>query len=197
VKRRLLLAVVLLSCALAAAVVLRHSFQGVAGGNGSPAGPLDPGSVLVGQDLEAQSRDLDRQLQNTDVQRELLTRLSADLIDDNADHVSTTAALLRLAGHEAHTALTSADALEAAGRLRPEVVLLDLGLPGMDGYELARQMKTRGEAPPPFFIAITGFGQEEDRRRCWDAGIPLHLLKPVDPDYLLNVLARFSQFIKD
>ena len=79
-KRRLLLAVVLLSCALAAALVLHRGFTD-AGGNGSPAaGALDPGSVLVGQDLEAQSRELDRQLQSTDAHRELLDRLSADLI---------------------------------------------------------------------------------------------------------------------
>jgi hypothetical protein len=75
VKRRLLLAVGLLSCALAAAVLLRRSLPD-AGGNG----PLDAGSVLAGQDLEAQSRDLDRQLQNTDAHREVLDRLSADLI---------------------------------------------------------------------------------------------------------------------
>jgi hypothetical protein len=81
VKRRLLLAVVLLSCALAAAAVLYRSLQDAAGGNGfSAAGPLDPGSVLVGQDLDAQSRELDRQLQSTDAHRELLDRLSADLI---------------------------------------------------------------------------------------------------------------------
>src|SRR5262249_34383638 len=65
---------------LAAVLVLRHSFPGAAGGNGSRAGPLDPGSVLVGQDLEAQSRELDRQWQSTDAHREVFDRLSADLI---------------------------------------------------------------------------------------------------------------------
>jgi hypothetical protein len=81
VKRRLLLPVVLLSCALAAAAILYPGLPDAAGGNGSPAaGALEPGSVLVGQDLEAQSRELDRQLQSTDAHRELLDRLSADLI---------------------------------------------------------------------------------------------------------------------
>jgi hypothetical protein len=80
VRRRLLLAVVLLFCALVAAAVLRHSFPGAAGDSGPPAGPLDPGSALVGEDLEAQSRELDRQLQSTDAHRQLLDRLSADLI---------------------------------------------------------------------------------------------------------------------
>jgi hypothetical protein len=79
-KRRLLLVVVLLSCTLAAAVVIRRSLPDAAGGNGPPPATLDAGSVLAGQDLEAQSRELDRQSPNTDAHREVLTRLSADLI---------------------------------------------------------------------------------------------------------------------
>ena len=123
------------------------------------------------------------------------TGLRVLVVDDDADTTATAAALLEMAGHEVHTALTGAAALEAAGRRRPDVVLLDLGLPGMSGFEVARQIHHHDPVHPPFFIAVTGFGGEEDRRRCSEAGIHLHLLKPVDPDYLLGILARFARIV--
>jgi CheY-like chemotaxis protein len=118
------------------------------------------------------------------------------VVDDDADCVFAMAALLRLAGHEVHTARASSEALEVAQRLRPDVVLLDLGLPGMNGCEVARQMQKHEDAPPPFLIAVTGHGREEARRRSRDAGIPVYLLKPVDGNYLLEILACFSQVVE-
>jgi CheY-like chemotaxis protein len=124
------------------------------------------------------------------------TRLRVLVVDDDADCLFVVAALLRLAGHEVHTARNGWEALQVAQRVRPGVVLLDLGLPGMSGYELAGQMKKHA-AQPPFLIALTGHGREEARRRCRDAGIDLHLLKPVDADHLLEVLACRSRVAAD
>jgi CheY-like chemotaxis protein len=122
------------------------------------------------------------------------TRLRALVVDDDADCLFVLAALLRLAGHEVHTARTGWEALAVAERVRPDVVLLDLGLPGMSGYELAGQMR-RHVAPPPLLIALTGQGREEAHRRCPDAGIDLHLLKPVDANRLLEILACCTQVV--
>jgi CheY-like chemotaxis protein len=117
------------------------------------------------------------------------------VVDDDADCLFVIAALLRLAGHEVHTARTGREALAVASQVRPDVVLLDLGLPGMSGYELAGQIKMHA-APPPLFIALTGHGREE-ARGCRDAGIDLHLLKPVNADRLLEILAGCSQVVTD
>jgi CheY-like chemotaxis protein len=122
------------------------------------------------------------------------TRLRVLVVDDDADCLFVISALLRLAGHEVHSARTGWEALAVARQVRPEVVLLDLGLPGMSGDELAGQMRKQAAAPP-LFIALTGHGLEEARRRCQDAGIDLHLLKPVDADRLLEILACCSQVV--
>jgi CheY-like chemotaxis protein len=123
-------------------------------------------------------------------------RLRVLVVDDDADCVFVIAALLRLADHEVHTARTGWEALAVARQVRPDVVLLDLGLPGMSGFELAGLMK-KNAAAPPLFIALTGHGREETRRRCRDTGIDLHLLKPVDADYLLEILACCSSVVTD
>jgi CheY-like chemotaxis protein len=118
------------------------------------------------------------------------------VVDDDADCVFVIATLLRQAGHEVHTARTGREALVVARQVLPEVVLLDLGLPGMSGFELAGLMKKHA-ATPPLFIALTGDGREEARRRCRDAGIDLHLLKPVDANHLLEILACCSSVVAD
>jgi CheY-like chemotaxis protein len=121
-------------------------------------------------------------------------RLRVLVVDDDADCLFVIATLLRLTGHEVHSARNGWEALQVAQRVRPDVVLLDLGLPGMSGYELAGLMKKHA-APPPFLIALTGQVREEARRRCRDAGIDLHLLKPVEADHLLKILACCPQIV--
>jgi CheY-like chemotaxis protein len=116
------------------------------------------------------------------------------VVDDDADCAFVIATLLRLAGHGVHTARNGWEALQVARQVRPDVVLLDLGLPGMSGYELAGLMK-KHPAHPPLLIALSGQGREEARRRCRDAGIDLHLLKPVEADSLLEVMARRSHLV--
>jgi len=112
------------------------------------------------------------------------------VIEDHEDAAESMALLLRLAGHEAEVALDAAAGLEKARTFLPEVVLCDIGLPGsMDGYGLARAFRADAELRPAFLIALTGYGQEEDRRRALEAGFDAHLTKPADLDALLGLLA--------
>ena len=100
------------------------------------------------------------------------------MVDDNADVAATTAMVLRH-GHQVET-VESAAAQAAITANKPNVVLLDIGLPDMDGYELARQLRTDPALAEMTIIAVTGYGQEEDRRRSEEAGFNHHLVKPVD-----------------
>jgi DNA-binding response OmpR family regulator len=118
------------------------------------------------------------------------------IVEDDADCARNTAMLLGLFGHWATVAGDGASALDAARDIRPDVVLLDLGLPGMDGWEVAGRMGPAG-GKRPLVIAVTGFGMPDDHRRSSEAGIDLHLVKPVDPDCLLAILKRFREFIHD
>jgi PAS domain S-box-containing protein len=102
------------------------------------------------------------------------------VVDDNRDSADSLALLLRLWGHEARTAHDGLSGLKAARSYRPQVVFLDIGLPGLDGYELARRLREEfGQEMR--LIAVTGYGQEEDRRRALEAGCDAHLIKPADP----------------
>jgi len=110
------------------------------------------------------------------------------VVDDNRDAAETLSLLLVPAGHEVYTAFDGRQALEAAARLRPDVILLDIGLPGLDGYEVARRVRDeRGEHV--VLIALTGWGQEADRRRSRDAGFDAHMVKPPDTEELHRLIA--------
>jgi two-component system CheB/CheR fusion protein len=111
-------------------------------------------------------------------------------VDDNADAAESLALLLGVLGHEVRTAGDGPAALEAAAAFRPDVVLLDIGLPGMDGYEVARRMRDQAGLKETLLVAVTGYGQEEDRRRAEQAGFDAHLTKPAHPNELLAVLLR-------
>ncbi len=112
------------------------------------------------------------------------------VVDDNADAAVTLQLLLQSLGHETHVVHDGAAALDAARRLEPDVVLLDIGLPGLDGYEVARRLREMEAARPLRIIAVTGWGTEADRRRSQEAGFDLHLVKPLDPEELAQVLGR-------
>ena len=112
------------------------------------------------------------------------------LVDDNPDVVDSLALTLRLAGYEVQTADNGPDAIKAAIAMQPDVVLLDIGLPGMDGYEVAGQLRHDPRMAKAQLIAVTGYGSEEDRRRAREAGFDHHLTKPVDPNYLKELLAN-------
>jgi signal transduction histidine kinase len=110
------------------------------------------------------------------------------VVDDNVDAADSLAVLLRLRGHEVRVAYGGAAALEAAEAYTPDVVFLDIGMPGMDGYEVARLLRRRPGLGGVVLAALTGWGQEEDRRRTADAGFDHHLVKPVDPEAVAAVL---------
>jgi len=120
---------------------------------------------------------------------EAATPMSVLVVDDNADASESLAVLLRLSGHEVEVAANGESALALAGTFRPQVVLLDLGLPGMDGFEVARRLRARPELAATRLIAITGYGQASDRQATAAAGFERHLTKPVDVDSLLALLA--------
>jgi PAS domain S-box-containing protein len=115
------------------------------------------------------------------------------VVDDNADAADSLAMLLRLDGHEAHTAYGAAEALKAADRLKPEVIFLDIGLPQMDGYEVARRLRLNNGHEPLRLVALTGYGQQEDRTRAHSAGFDDHLVKPVSPQALEQIFLLPSQ----
>ena len=96
--------------------------------------------------------------------------------------------LLAIDGHEVRVAYDGLAALEAAAAFTPEMILLDVGLPGMNGYEIARLLRTDGRLRGAYLIALTGYGQESDRMRATSAGFDLHLTKPVDPESLRTIV---------
>jgi CheY-like chemotaxis protein len=110
------------------------------------------------------------------------------VVEDNVDAAETLRDLLELAGHQVEVAHDGFAGVESARAFQPEVVLCDLGLPGMDGYAVAAELR-RDPATAARLIAVSGYGQEEDRRRSREAGFDLHLTKPVDPLELERLLA--------
>jgi two-component system OmpR family response regulator len=112
------------------------------------------------------------------------------VVDDNKDAAESLAVVLRHEGHDVRVALDGAAALAAATAAVPEVVLLDLAMPGMDGYEVARRLRQRPDLAATRLVALTGFGSAEDHRKSGEAGFDQHLTKPVDPEALLDLLAR-------
>jgi CheY-like chemotaxis protein len=109
------------------------------------------------------------------------------VVDDNADAADSLADLLTFDGHDVHAVYGAAEALEAVARLKPEMMFLDIGLPVMDGYEIARRLRERDGQVPLRLIALTGYGQKEDRERSMAAGFDDHLVKPVTPDALEKI----------
>jgi PAS domain S-box-containing protein len=123
------------------------------------------------------------------VERTRSRRLRVLVVDDNQDSRESLAMLLGFWGHDVLSASDGTEAIDVARQQRPDVVLLDIGLPGIDGYEVARRMLEQAGKRRPALVAMTGYGQAEDRRRAREAGFALHLVKPVEPDALQRALA--------
>jgi signal transduction histidine kinase len=112
------------------------------------------------------------------------------VVDDSRDAARSLALLLRMMGHDVETAHDGPAALQAARARPPEVVLLDIGLPQMDGYEVAARLRQEPETKGAYLVAMTGFGQEDARRRSLEVGFDCHLVKPVDPEAVQEILER-------
>lgn len=112
------------------------------------------------------------------------------IVDDNADAAATLGMLLEMDGHDVRIAADGRSALEAFEGTQPEVVILDIGLPDIDGYEVARRMRASIKGKSVLLLAVTGWGQVDDKRKALEAGFDQHLTKPIDSDYLSQLLTE-------
>ena len=110
------------------------------------------------------------------------------VVDDNRDSADMLGTLLTFGGHKTSTANDGLSAIEAAEKFQPDVILMDIGLPGLNGYEAARRVRERLADKKPILVALTGWGQDADRRRSEEAGFDAHLVKPVDHQVLVRLL---------
>ena len=115
------------------------------------------------------------------------------VVDDSADGARSLSMLLEILGHQVRTVHDGPSALAEARKFIPEIVLMDIGLPGMDGFEVARRMRQHLGMKGSTLVAITGYGQDEDRRRSHEAGFDAHLVKPIDPKDLDHLLASVTK----
>jgi CheY-like chemotaxis protein len=115
------------------------------------------------------------------------------VVDDNRDAAASLALLLRILGNDIRTAHDGLEAVGVADAFRPDVVLLDIGLPGMNGYDAAQRIRQQPWGAGVIVIATTGWGQEADRDRSREAGFDEHLVKPVDPADLIRLLASLNR----
>jgi CheY-like chemotaxis protein len=115
------------------------------------------------------------------------------VIEDNSDAAETLGDLLRLFGHEAEIALSGSTGVEVARSVQPDVVLCDIGLPGMDGYAVASNLRSEPATRAARLVALTGYGRDSDRQRTREAGFDLHLVKPVEPLELKRLLEEWAK----
>jgi len=111
------------------------------------------------------------------------------IVDDNQDGANNLAMMLKIMGNDTRTAYDGQAGVDAAGEFRPDVMLLDIGLPKLNGYEVCRRIREQPWGKGIVLIAKTGWGQDEDRRRSHEAGFDHHMVKPVDPKVLMKMLA--------
>jgi CheY-like chemotaxis protein len=136
------------------------------------------------RELEAAAHATPAPLETTDEPLRIV------VADDNEAAAHSLRMLLESAGHEVRTAATGFEALEQVERLRPEVVFMDIGMPGMDGLEATRRIRALPHGERVLIVALTGWGQLQDRERTRAAGVDLHIVKPISPEDLNAVLAQ-------
>jgi CheY-like chemotaxis protein len=112
------------------------------------------------------------------------------VVDDNRDSVESLAMLLKMLGHETYLAYDGLEAVQTAERIRPELILLDIGLPKLNGYEVCRKIREQEWSQATVIVALSGWGQEADRRKSEEAGFNHHMVKPLDYNLLMDVLAE-------
>jgi CheY-like chemotaxis protein len=111
------------------------------------------------------------------------------VVDDNHDSALSMAMMLSIMGHDTRTAHDGESAVETAETFLPDVVLLDIGLPKLNGYEVAQRIRGKAWGESMYLIAVTGWGQDEDRQRSTEVGLNQHMVKPVEPSALEKLLA--------
>ncbi|MBD2757773.1 hybrid sensor histidine kinase/response regulator [Spirosoma validum] len=119
------------------------------------------------------------------------------VIDDNADAALTLSMLLTLKGYEVHSRPSGQEGIQAAAVLEPTVILCDIGMPELDGYQTARLIRQQTWGQTLVFVAITGYGQVDDKQRAQEAGFDAHLVKPIDLDELVRLLTRYRATSKE
>jgi CheY-like chemotaxis protein len=154
---------------------------GLPGERPAPVGHKDPDGAGGGEQLASRVRRVLRVL----------------IIEDNHDAAETLGDLLALFGHEAELAHSGPAGVDLARRHRPDVVLCDIGLPEMDGYAVARELRADPATATTLLVALTGYGRDTDRERAEDAGFDLHLVKPVGPEVLKRLLEDHAAGLPD
>ncbi|MFO0461958.1 MAG: response regulator, partial [Burkholderiales bacterium] len=119
------------------------------------------------------------------------------VVDDNVDAAESLALVLRASGHSVWVAFDGETALARATQVRPDVVVLDIGLPAEDGYSIARALRSRRATAGVTLVALTGYGQPEDVAKALEAGFAHHLVKPVDPERVLAIVAGIGASAPD
>jgi CheY-like chemotaxis protein len=114
------------------------------------------------------------------------------VVDDNHDAATSLSMLVSLLGHDVRTGFDGVQALDLAGEFHPDLVLLDLGMPRMDGYEACRKLREQPWGAEAVVVAVTGWGRDDDRRKTQLAGFDQHLVKPVAPDAMFNILSKLQ-----
>jgi len=114
------------------------------------------------------------------------------VVEDNEDGRRMMETMLKLEGHEVRTASTGESAVQSVAAWLPDVALIDIGLPDIDGHEVARRLRKLPLQSSPKLIAVSGFGQQSDLNRAYESGFDLHLTKPVDPQFLRDVLGALT-----
>jgi CheY-like chemotaxis protein len=117
------------------------------------------------------------------------------LVEDQPDCANSTTVLLRMWGHEVELAPDGPTALQMALTHQPDVVLLDIGLPGMDGWAVAKRLHDPANGKGPLLVALTGYGQPSAYQNSYDSGIDVHFLKPADPDELKRLLDNWQEML--
>ena len=122
-------------------------------------------------------------------------RVHVLVVDDYADNVASMAMLLRLYGHAVDTALSGRDAIQKAQTQAPDVVLLDISMPGMDGYSVAKQLRSLFRDRVRL-IALTAYSSQQDHHRCLQAGFDVHLIKPADPEEVQRLVEQAADRLR-
>jgi CheY-like chemotaxis protein len=124
--------------------------------------------------------------------KDFKTRRRILVVDDNRDAAQMLALLLKMGGDETHTAHDGEEALERAAAIRPEIIVLDIGLPKLNGYEVCRSIREQPWGRPITMVAVTGWARDEDRQKSQEAGFDGHLVKPVDHRALTKLVAELQ-----